>query len=435
VKSPERFPAVERLAEKADLNRRTRRKLRAGVHTRVYSPFYKRMADHALRAVEAERVDPHIAVRTLLIPSKQYSHFDRRLSRKRHQLPDDALKTHQENVLDGTSKLIDPKYATSKRLVRKMNIRANRALEKADPATRKALTELDYESLFRGGGIDPAEINTRLLLGDLDKTLQIDRHSTVCNIAIGPMVARVREFLASQDNPGDMRFIDIGSGRGLTLASIAISILQLENHSPQPEISITSLETNSQFYKKLTEVVNSDQDISALGLEVVSRDRESVGKFSEFGKLITINTDAATAIQNADMSEWMSPNDITVVTANYSFHCIPQSEKTAIMEKLSELPNVILLLGDSEANTSAHWRQHDGFASYMPFDTGNQKLAKEIVRSGYNLVDLNKMRPAAMHERMRKRQIREQKENSQRMWIAYKGDLAEKALGLVPVAA
>lgn len=431
--------AVQALVDVTPITDSTRGKLIRGVGTQVYGPFLERMVTHATVRIEAGAIDPQPAVSALQFASALYVASDRKYSRNVHALRGELLERHQANVLDGTIALVPESAAVTQGESVAQVLFANDLLNRATPQTEAALSALNYGSMFREGTmasatrtLDRREIED--LIETADSTQESMPHLSVSNWAIGQTVAGIYRELARPDIPKRLRVIDIGSGHGSTIAAITNSLQHVEDIDKRPDLAITALETTPEFYAELTRFAENDQAAADLRLERVRKSSDKADNISEFGALTTINADAITTIKNADLSDWMNEDDVTVVTANYAFHRLPQTSKNIILERFSHLPNVIFLIGDLAQNTSTINRRYFNLAANGPLNPGNRNLTRQISKFGYDQVDLEKLRPASLDSRLARRISNDHRNNDGHLWIAYSGIETLEALNLVPAA-
>jgi hypothetical protein len=427
-------PAVQALIEVTNLNDLSRIRLEKGAGSRVYGPFVERMALHAVTKIESGALDPQPAVKALEIASALYLSSDKRYSQNPHAIRGDALKRHQANVLGGDIVLVPKEAATAPEEGIAQVVFANDMLRAVNSKVEAALSDINYGSLFRmqtmAGAtrtLDRREIDD--LLESMSTSQEAMPHLSVSNWAIGQTVAGIYEYLG-RSQVGRLRIIDIGSGHGATTAAETNSIVHVDGIDRRPEIAITALETTTEFYKELATFAENDHAASALDLERVRLNKGSDESISTFGTLTTVNDDAVEVMKKADMSEWADENDITVVTANYSFHRLPQSSKDAILERFSHLPNVVFIVGDLAQNTSVINRRYFNLAANGPLNPGNRNLTKRFGKFGYDLVDLEKQKPMSLDQRLAKRLSDDHRNNDGHLWIAYKGAVAAEALQL-----
>lgn len=415
-------PVIDELARAAKLDKPTAELFHAAGRARVYGPFFDRMAKHALTQ---DQVSARSAATALSHTAIAYNTSDNRYHAENPQaLSGEALERHQANVLAGKEELLPEDAWLTVEHGRAQTALGNKLADAASPQTRRDLQLLHYGTLFRGGGDRPTTIN----YDDIESL----SHLSLCNLAIGQIEGGISEFLARPEIAGRQRIIDIGAGRyGHTTKAV---IKEMGKSGLYPQTAYTVMETAAEFYAKLIEEFTA---ANSLGLEFRHNPPLSDG-ISEFGTFTTLNADAVTAIKKLDFSKDTEKNDVTVVIANYSFHCLPQSQKTEMLEHLAQLPNVIVLAGDALESTHEVNRGFHGLAANIGHDMGNPLLTDAFERIGYRIVDQRGLRPETLSKEVNDKLATEQARfegRGSRLWIAFKGVLAEQALRLIPVAA
>lgn len=411
-------PVIEELARKAHLDKTARSQLFAASRTSVYGPNIGTMADYALKQ---DKVPAGTAAKVLLLSAGAFNYSERRYRAENpnHGLRDEALERHRQNIATGMFEMVAPEAGLTFAHGRAQTTRGNRFMERADQEVREAIPQLHFGTLFRGGGDKPDTIN----YGDIENL----SHLSLCNLAIGQIAGGVSDFLANLPDPGRQRIIDIGAGRyGHTTKEVISNILEKGSY---PETAYTVIETAPEFYVDLREHMEAVNAASSLGLNF-RHNPAADEPISEFGTFTTLNADATKAIKSGQLLEGVGKNDITIVVANYSFHSIPQSQKTEIIREVAKLPNAIMLLGDAVESTDEVNLRYFGLGANVGYDAGNQTLTPALKEAGFEVVDLRKEKPEALEIRAHKKLVKNQVKRGPRLWVAYSGELAQKALGL-----
>ena len=426
--------ALKLLGQAIHLDPDIRREIKDGLDTPTYSPYLAEMLRYTIEGVQngilkSELVEPALgnAARLFVLADWDYRKGQKPLS-------GEALARHQANVLAGKIELVSPEAATT-------DEQGIRQVETADSflsnqGIQATLTAINYGAFFRPQTMASATrtLDRRAidkLLAIVDSTQEAMPHLSVSNWAIGQTVAGIYRYVAELPF-GRLRIFDIGSGHGATIAATTSSIHNSDGINRRPELSITGLETTPEFYQELTGFVRRDEGIAALNLKPVEDVGESELEISRFSALTTVRGDALNSLQRSNLSSGVEDSDITVITANYSWHRFSGHAKAAIMRMFHPLPNTIFIIGDLAQNTSVINRRYFNLGVNGPLNCGNRHLSHQFGNFGYEVVDLDRERPSALDPRLTKRISYDNTHNDGHLWIAYWGRLASEALHLVP---
>lgn len=438
VRTPEVLTPLDSLDRTIRLDPDIKREIKRGLETLIYEPYLAEMVNYAAAGVRDGKLDGEI-VDLALCDAAMLFHFADQDYRegKEHPLSGELLAKHQANVLAGKIELVPPEFTTTLQQGIRQVQRANQLL--TVPEIQATLAAINYGAFFRPQTmasatrtlLDRGKIDK--LLATVDSTQEAMPHLSVSNWAIGQIVAGVYRHLA-QSSSGRLRIVDIGSGHGATIAAITSSIGSLEGISRRPELAITGLEVTPEFYDELVEFAQKDEGIAGLNLTQDSVIGASQPIISRFGTLTTARGDALNILQRSKLGSGVQDSDITVVTANYSWHRLSSRAKADIMSMFRSLPNMIFIIGDLAQNTSIINSRYFNLGVNGPLNCGNLDLQHQFEQYGYFVVNLERQRPASLDPRLANRISRDDKTNDGHLWIARWGREAFDALNLAPAA-
>lgn len=428
----ERAETLQFLQETAPQQPDLQRELEAGLATRVYGPFLERMIDYGKKSILKEDLDSESAVNALVIASRLYQAADQDYAAQEHTLTDEELAVHQANVLNGDIAPVPKEKAVSYENSVAQVERGDNAFYDQPDSVQAALADINYGAFFRPQTMASAD---RTLDKSVDELISIpvDKmeampHLTVSNWAIGQTLAGIYRNISRHSDSPRLRVIDIGSGQGATIAAITNS-LGSEEVDGKPVLSITGIEVTKGFYDDLSNFTETDNGTNSLGLRPVRYKPEDGTSISEPGTITTIKADAVQALRNLDISE--DPNQLTVITANYSLHRLGRRKKMEILDLISQIPNVIFLVGDLAQNTSEVNRRYFNLGANGPLNAGNLYLKELFESFGFDVVNLDRERPDYLDPRLAKRLASDDKLKDGHLWIAHGGNLATEVLDLV----
>lgn len=427
---PEIVETVQFLQETAPQQPDLQRELEAGLATRVYGPFLERMIDYGRASILHGTLDTESAVNALVIASRLYQAADQDYATQDRVLTDEELEAHQANVLEGKIVLIPEEAQVSYQNSVRQVERADNAFYDLPSSVQAALADINYGAFFKPQTmasakrtLDNREIAKLLETGGQEAM----PHLTVTNWAIGQTLAGIYERAATLQVPR-IRIFDVGSGQGATIAAVTNSIAKVES-SYKPLLSITGLETTRGFYGDLAAFAENDPAAKSLGLEPVRYDPNSGESISEPGKLTLVKSDAVSALKGVDMLP--DSDNLTIVTANYSFHRLGRREKMEILDTLGHVPNIIFVVGDLAMNASPVNRKYFNLGVNGPLNAGNLYLDGTFQSFGYDVLNLDDLKPKSLDSRIAKRLSDDDKNKDGHLWVAHRGALAAAALDLV----
>lgn len=433
----ERTETLRYLLDTAPQKPDLQQELEAGLATRVYGPYFGRMLDYGAGCILDGTLSRDSVITALTIAARLYQAADQDYSRQENTLSDEELAAHQTNVLNGDIVPIPEESAVSYRNSVAQVERADAALYDQPDDVQAALAEINYGAFFRpqtmasaARTLDRREVHK--LVSAPKEGMEAMPHLTVSNWAIGQTLAGIyRNVSRLNDSPRPPRLqvIDIGSGQGATVAAITDS-LSSEEVDNKPVLSITGIEVTRGFYEDLSSFTENDQGASSLGLRPVRYNPEDGTSISEPGTITTINADAVQALKNLD--PFGDPNQLTVITANYSLHRLGRRKKMEILDFISQIPNVVFLIGDLAQNTSEVNRRYFNLGVNGPLNAGNLYMRELFESFGFDVADLETESPDSLDPRLAKRLASDDKLKDGHFWIAHRGPLTESALNLVP---
>lgn len=402
-----------------------------GLSTRIYRPYLGRMLDYGVGQIRDGILDPQATSDALVTASELYVAADQDYHTQSRPISDRRLGPHQANVLGGNIVLVNERSQVTLENSQAQVERADQAFYNQTSDSQAVLADLNYGTVFRSQTM--ASASHTLGRKELDKLLAVlgkDQtampHLTASNWAIGQLVAGAYKFASESELHPRMRIFDIGSGQGATLAAI-INSIGVESVEEAPEISITGLETTSDFYSDLAEFVEGDNGARTLGLTPVRFDPMNGDPISRPGTVTTVRGDAATVLNAID---YIDGPQINVFDANYSFHRLGRRKKMEILGALHNTPNVLFVVGDLMNNTSPVNRRYFNLGVNGPLNAGNLYLPELFQSYGFEIVDLAKERPASLDPRLTDRLTKDSAKNDGHLWIAHRGKLAAEALQL-----
>ncbi len=434
--------AVDFLVRNGQLSDRdlTRRILHEGIATRVYGPIFSGMVEYGADLVRAGNLDPHAAAKGLEIAGILYTVANGRYLSQEHHLSGEALTRHQEEVLRGNLTLIDERVAVSRENSIMQVIEADAAYrgDRDDRGYQGAVAASNYGLIFEQQTMTSGAGITERLRANSPTTWQTISYSGMTHLdASNAHIAQTLEGIclyASIRTPqkARVRIIDIGSGHGATVAAIIQTIKMRGNIDTMPEIAMTCLEQTPHFYDQLAQYTQGPDGAIALDLDAVeahSNDED----FSQFGALTTMYSNAPGALRSLDIKSMDGNDEIVVLTANYVFHRLASDKKQEIMEKFSQLQNVVFLIGDLVEDTSVINRRHFNAAANGPQNTGNRSTTESFTRAGYEVINIAQFQPCAIDPDLAQHLVPDSinPDRDGHFWIAVKGDLARASLGLV----
>ncbi|HMS24486.1 MAG TPA: hypothetical protein PKB15_02155 [Acidimicrobiia bacterium] len=433
--------AIEFLVRNGELNDRdlTRSVLERGVRTIVYGPYLSRMCMCARDQIEAGRLDAHASAKGLGIASTLYQVSNRSYLAQELHISGDALVEHQKAILAGELHRVDPQFAMTVPNAIHQVITADLAFcgDTDDRGYQGAVAAANYGAIFRDQTMTSGVGITERLRANSPATWENDSYTAMSHLDISNAnIAQTLEGIllyASLRTPqrARVRIFDVGSGHGATDAAFIQTIKLRGRITNMPEVAITCLEQTPHFYDDLVEFTQGPDGARVLGLEPIQVSVNG-GHLSQFGALATVFGNAPTALAGLDISHMGGKDEIIVVTANYSFHRLASDKKREIIEKFSQMENVIFLVGDLKQNIS--WINLESFdiAANGPPNTGNRKTTELFSRS-YGVIDLAEAIPCGIDSRIAERLVLDSITPGcdGHLWIAVKGALAWSSLGLV----
>lgn len=431
-------PAVQRLSETIHLDPDVRSYLNKGVATRVYGPFLEAMIDFGIDKIKEGSFSPGSIETALCNSAGCFYWADQDYAKQDKVLSDEQLERHQANVLNGTIELVPRDVGVSDEVSIKQVETADTLISVNNSNVQAAIAALNYGVFFRPQTmasatrtLDRRQIDD--LLASLDSTQEAMPHLTVTNWAIGQTFAGIYRYVAKSNGRLRMRHFDIGSGHGATLAAITNSVNNLEVIDKRPGLAITALEATPEFYRELNEFTSGPEGAALIGLDTTSRNAEPGMGISEFEVVTTVMGDAVTALQNMDHYFFSRDDEITVITANYSWHRLNSAQKFQVMRLFAHAANPIFIIGDLAQNTSVINERYFNLAANGPLNCGNRSLRNMFGNwdQYYVQVDLEREKPASLDPKICRRLLKDRKDNDGHLWITYRGRYTEEALNLV----
>lgn len=431
-------PAVQRLSETIHLDPDVRRYLNQGIATRVYGPFLEAMIEIGVDKIKDGSFDPDSIETALCTAAGCYYWADKDYAGQGCVLTDEQLTRHQANVLNGTIELVPAEATVSDEASIRQVKTADDSLSHNRSEVQAVLAALNYGIFFRPQTmasatrtLDRRQIDD--LLTSLGSTQEAMPHLTVSNWGIGQTFAGVYSYAARSNGKLRIRHFDIGSGHGATLAAIINCVSNLEDIDNRPGLAMTALEATPEFYQELVQFTNRPEGVASIGLESVSHSRQVGIQISEFGALTTVRADAVTALKNMDHSFFSREDEITIITANYSWHRLNSSQKFQILKLFYQAPNPIFIIGDLAQNTSVINKRYFNLGANGPLNCGNRNLKNMFGNWGYYYaqVDLEKEKPASLDPRIARRLLQDHRGNDGHLWVAHRGRFTADALNLV----
>ncbi|MDO8553710.1 MAG: hypothetical protein Q7S22_02795 [Candidatus Micrarchaeota archaeon] len=429
----ERTETLQYLQDTAPQNPDVRHELEAGLATRVYGPYLGRMLDYGAGRIMDGTLSHNSVISALVIAAKLYQAADQDYATQENTLTDEELATHQTNVLNGDIVPVSEEQAVSYGNSVAQVERADNVFYDQPDEVQAALAEINYGAFFgpqtmasAARTLDRRGVNK--LVSTPKEDMEAMPHLTVSNWAIGQTLAGIYRNVSRLIRSPRIRVIDIGSGQGATLAAITNS-LSSEEVDNKPVLSITGVEVTKGFYDDLSNFTETDQGASSLGLRPVRYRPEDGTSISEPGTITTINADAVQALKNLDTLG--DPNQLTVITANYSLHRLGRRKKMEILDFISQTPNVIFLIGDLAQNTSEVNRRYFNLGVNGPLNAGNLYLRELFESFGFDVARLDTERPDSLDPRLAKRLASDDKLKDGHLWIAHRGALTAGALNLM----
>jgi len=267
-------------------------------------------------------------------------------------------------------------------------------------------------------------------------------HLSVSNWTIGEVAQHVYEQMSQQPR-GTLHIVDVGSESGATLSAIVnrLGVAQSGGMAlGAGRLSLAGLETTPVFFDQLRDDFLPAAEAQLKSLDIPDSRFVPLREFYrdpslEGGTLSVVEGDAVQAIEAMDMSQ-LGPEDVVMLTANYSFHRLPARRKLRALLKLAEAPNSILAIGDLRRNGSVVNRGYFNLSNNGPLNAGNLGLESYMAKSGYSVhtVGVNNPGPAYIHQPLRER-LANELENDAFVAVAHQGKKAAQLLEPWPTEA
>lgn len=402
----------------------------------LFGKYLDLMIKVGIRYVADGSMDQEDVGLALLTTAKLYRLSGKAYEDQQGKLTGDTLTSHQKNVLNGDIVLVAPEAEMNEENRLAQLRESNEAFSELPPKIQAVIAELNYEGFFHpqtmAGGPQTRDRNELdKLLASLGTEQDAMPHLTLTNWTIGQITGGIY----SSNEVSKLIIIDTGSGPGGTVAAITDRLLNTKNSNNTKGLAITCVETSQGFYDQIKLFTESDSVIADLGLEVKSLGSEGLENISETSSLTTVKSDVLSALKRFDLTS-LGPDDIMLITGNYSWHRLDQRTKQKIMDLFTNVPDVVFLLGDFAYHGNPVAKRYFCLGANGPLNVGNIGLNEQFAKSGYSLVDLKHQKPASLDERIVGQIVHDDQDPDidGHLWIAYKGESAKQALNLAEVA-